>query len=127
MSSNPEVSASPRPSPASRDCRMSVVPYDVATPAGRSPLRRRRPVYRMRIDYPALQVTLADPRLRRSDDELQYRFVQTDHLLRELDERVCNLSSRSRIRGGVIVTFTVRLRHHSSPEQLAQKIEALVV
>lgn len=81
----------------------------------------------MRIAYPALQVTLADPRLHRSDDELQYRFVQTDHLLRELDERVSGLSSRSRIGGGVTVTFTVRPRHHNSPERLAQTIEALAV
>ncbi len=126
MSRIPEGLASPQPPAASRDSRVSVVQDDVVMPTGGAPLSRRRPAYRMRIDYPALQVTLADPRLRRSDDELQYRFVQTDHVLRELDERVRDLSSCSRIGGGVIVTFTVRPRHHGSPEQLAQKIQALV-
>ena len=129
MSSILEGAVSPKPSPASPVSAVSVVRYEPLPAIGRPALRflRRRPAYRMRIDYPALQVTLADPRLRRNDDELQYRFVETHHLLRELDERVSDLRSRARIGGGVMVAFTVRPRHHHSAEILARKIEELVV
>ena len=101
------------------------VAYEPAPEPRTKRARLRPPRAEVRVHYPALEV-VRDAHVARHDDELQWRFIQTDALLRTLDVRASRMRSVSRTDGGVTVAFTVRRDRRRLGGRIVEELSALL-